>query len=94
MNPWLKAWEKGWSVIRDIGLTGYGAWIIWRQVYATSPYIPLIILGGALMVPAARANILALLVHATGESPSSSSSPGELPSEPSSHQEAGTGEQP
>lgn len=92
MNPWLKAWEKGWSVIRDIGLTGYGAWIIWRQVYATSVSVPLVILGGALMVPAARANILALLVHAAGESSSSPPSSGELPSAPSSHREAGTGE--
>ena len=88
MNPWLKAWE----LVRDVGLTGYGAWIIYRQVYSMSVSIPLIILGGALMVPAARANILALLVHATGESSSSSLPPPEPPSAASSHQGEATGE--
>ncbi len=88
MNPWLRAWE----VLRDVGLTGFGAWIIWRQVDAMTVSVPLVILGGALMVPAARANILALLVHAAGESSSSPPSSGELPSAPSSHREAGTGE--
>lgn len=88
MNPWLKAWE----LIRDVGLTGYGAWIIYRQVYSLSVSIPLIILGGALMVPAARANILALLVRGTGESSSSSPPPPEPPSAPSPHRGAGTGE--
>ncbi len=88
MNPWPRAGE----VLRDVGLTGFGAWIIWRQVDAMTVSVPLVILGGALMVPAARANILALLVHAAGESSSSPPSSGELPSAPSSHREAGTGE--
>ena len=88
MNPWLRAWE----VLRDVGLTGYGAWIIWRQVYSLNVSIPLIILGGALMVPAARANILALLLHGTGESSSSSPPPPEPPSAASSPQGAVTGE--
>ena len=90
----MKSWFKVWEPLRDVGLTGFGAWIIWRQVYAPSPSVPLIILGGALMVPAARANIAALLpiLLGTGESSSSSSSPQALPPGPSSHQEAGTGE--
>lgn len=88
MNPWLRAWE----LLRDVGLTGYGAWIIYRQVTSPSVSVPLIILGGALMVPAARANILALLVRGTGESSPSSSPPGELPPGHSSRPEGGTGE--
>jgi len=90
----MKSWPKAWEALRDVGLTGFGAWIIWRQVYAPSPSVPLIILGGALMVPAARANIAALLpiLLGTGESSSSSSSPPGLPPGPSSHQEGGTGE--
>lgn len=88
MSPWLRAWE----LLRDVGLTGFGAWIIYRQVYSPSVSVPLIIVGGALMVPAARANILALLVRGTGESSSSPPPSGELPAGPSSRQEAGTGE--
>ena len=90
MNPWLRAWEA----LRDVGLTGFGAWIIWRQTYAPSASVPLIIVGGALMVPAARANIAALLpiLLGTPESSSSSPPPSALPSAPSSHQEGGTGE--
>ena len=87
MNPWLRAWE----LLRDVGMTGYGAWIIWRQVVGMNVSIPLLVVGAALMVPAARANILALL-SAAGGSSSSLPAPGEPPSPPSSRQEAGTGE--
>jgi len=89
----MKSWLRAWEPLRDVGLTGFGAWIIWRQVYAPSPSVPLIILGGALMVPAARANIAALLpiLLGTSESSPSSSSPQAQPPGPSSHQE-GTGE--
>ena len=91
MKPWLKAWE----LLRDLGLTGFGGWIIYRQVYSMSASVPLIILGGALMVPAARANIAALLpaLLGTGESSSTSPPPAELPPGRSSTREAGTGEQ-
>jgi len=91
----MKSWslEKAWSAVRDVGLTGFGAWIIYRQVYSMSVSIPLIIVGAGLMVPAARANIAALLpiLLGTGESSASSPPPGDLPSGHSSHQE-GTGE--
>lgn len=88
----MKSWLRAWEVLRDVGLTGYGAWIIYRQVYSLNVSIPLIILGGALMVPAARANILALLVRGTGESSSSLPPPPGPPSAGSSPQGAGTGE--
>ena len=90
----MKSWPKAWEALRDVGLTGFGAWIIWRQVYAPSPSVPLIILGGALMVPAARANIAALLpiLLGTSEPSPSSSSPQALPPGHSSPQEEGTGE--
>lgn len=92
----MKSWIKLWEGLRDVGLTGFGAWIIWRQVYAPSASVPLIILGGALMVPAARANIAALLpiLLGTPESSSSSPPPPGLPSGHSSTREGGTGEQP
>lgn len=90
MSKWLKAWE----LLRDVGMTAFGGWIIYRQVYAANASVPLILLGGALMVPAARANVLALLPILLGTAESSSSSPpaGELPSAPSSPREEGTGE--
>lgn len=88
----MKSWIKVWELLRDVGMTGFGAWIIYRQVYSLNVSVPLLIIGGALMVPAARANILALLLHATGESSSSPEPPGDRPSAPSSHREVGTGE--
>jgi len=89
----MKSWLKAWEPLRDVGLTGFGAWIIWRQVYTASPSVPLIILGGALMVPAARANIAALLpiLLGTSEHSPSSPSPQALPQARSSDQER-TGE--
>ena len=93
MKSWPKALRAAWEVVRDVGMTGFGAWIIYRQVLsAPNVSVPLIILGGTLMIPAARANVLALLLHGTGESSSSSAPPPEPPSASSSHQEAGTGE--
>lgn len=88
----MKSWLKAWELLRDVGMTGYGAWIIWRQVYSLDVSVPLLIVGGALMVPAARANILALLLRGPGESSSPPPPPPEPPSAASSHQEVGTGE--
>lgn len=88
----MKSWLRLWELLRDVGMTGYGAWIIYRQVYSLNVSVPLIIVGGALMVPAARANILALLLRGTGESSLSSPPPPEPPSAASSPPEVGTGE--
>lgn len=92
----MRRWQTVWELLRDVGLTGFGAWIIWRQVLASpNVSVPLIILGGGLMVPAGRASILALLpiLLGSGESSSSSPPPSELPPGHSSPQEGGTGEQ-
>ncbi len=94
MNRW-KFWDKIWSGIRDVGGTGLGGWVIYREVYSAHPSTPLLILAGALIVPAARANLLAILAHAGGEGGGSSSTP-PPPTGPSSglssQRKEGTGE--
>lgn len=92
MKSWLEACKTAWALLRDVGFTAYGAWIVYRQVVGTNVSVPLLILGGALMVPAARANFIALLLSVTGQSSTLPPPPGEPPSGNSSRQEAGTGE--
>lgn len=46
---------------RDILLMGFGGWVIWKEVYASTPNGYLILVGFACMVPSARAAIIAIL---------------------------------
>lgn len=54
-------WQTAWQVLRDVGLTGTGVYLMVSQVGAASPS-PYVIFGGlALIFPAARAHVTALL---------------------------------
>ena len=73
--------------LRDIVLLGFGAWVIWKEVYTASPNTALILAGFGCMVPSARAAILSILSEpgsSSGSSPQhpSSPSPKSLPSSP------------
>jgi hypothetical protein len=59
--------------LRDIGLTGFGAWIIWKQVYAPNPNGYLALVGLACMIPSGRAAIISILSEPGPSLPSSSS---------------------
>jgi hypothetical protein len=58
-------------VIQDYALPGFGAWIIWKQVYAEVPNGYLAAIGFACMFPAARSAIAPIL-SAPGQSSESS----------------------
>jgi hypothetical protein len=87
---WL---QTAWSLLRDIGLTGFGIWIIYKQVESLSPNAALLVVALGCIAPAARSAVATILsapgsssesppLHA--EPPSSSSPP--LPSEGGGHE--------
>lgn len=55
---WL---SRLWAVTRDVVLTGFGAWVIWRQVLAAVPDPYLIFAGLALASPAAADKLRAII---------------------------------
>ena len=77
---WLSIMQKGF---RDVILLGFGAWIIWKQVYALNPNGYLAAIGFGMMVPSARSAIIKILSE-PGQSSSSSQSQQESPSSKSS----------
>jgi hypothetical protein len=76
-------------VIRDYLPMGFGAWIIWKQVYAVNPNGYLALIGFGCMYPAARSAI-ATILSAPGQSSESPPQPPEPPLQSSSS--GGTGE--
>ena len=48
-------------LVQDYVLTGFGAWIIYKQVYAATPNGYLALIGFAVMFPAARSAIVTIL---------------------------------
>jgi len=66
-----------WQLTRDVGLTGLGAWVIWKQVYAPVPNPTLLIVALGCMSPATRRAVITIL-----SGPGSSSESPEQPSEP------------
>jgi len=58
---------------RDVVLTGFGAWIIWKQVYSQNPNGYLALIGLAFMLPSARAAVISILSEPGPSLPSSSS---------------------
>jgi hypothetical protein len=71
------------EVVRDIGGLTFGAWILYKEVYAKSPSWFLALIGFGCMFPAARAAIISILSSA-GSSFSSAPSERELPQQSSS----------
>jgi hypothetical protein len=79
-----------WQLIRDIGLTGFGVWVIWKQVYQPEPSAALLVVALGCITPAARAAAMSVL-SGPGSS-SESPPPQEEPPSPSSPPGGGTGE--
>lgn len=81
-----------WQLVRDVALTGLGAWILIGQSQSQHPAGPVIYAALALLLPAAAAHVLALLSSVIGagqqESLPSSSPPSSSPDSSSE----GTGE--
>jgi hypothetical protein len=70
-------------LLRDVGLTGFGVWIIYKQVESLEPNAALLVVALGCIAPAARSAVAAIL-SAPGSSSESSPSHAELPSSPSS----------
>ena len=78
-----------WQLTRDVGLTGFGAWIIWKQVYAPQPDPTLLLVALGCMSPAAKSAVAAILSGPglSSESPQRHSEP----PPPSSPKDGGDG---
>ena len=85
---WL---QTAWTLLRDIGLTGFGVWVIWKQVESLDPNAALLVVALGCIAPAARSAVATIL-----SGPGSSLEPREPPEEPpppSLQPGGGTGEQ-
>jgi hypothetical protein len=76
---WLTILQQGF---RDVVMLGFGAWIIYKQVYAINPNAYLAAIGFACMFPAARSAVVTIL-SAPGQSLPSSPQQEERQSQPS-----------
>jgi hypothetical protein len=68
-----------WQLMRDVGLTGLGMWVIWKQAESPDPNGTLLAVALACIVPAARSAVTTIL-----SGPGSSSEPPQEPQEPPS----------
>jgi len=57
----VRAWAQAWELIRDVGLTGFGIYLVALQSFSAHPSDALILAGVGLAVPAVRGNLKALL---------------------------------
>ena len=73
---------------RDVVLMGFGAWIIWTEVYTKAPNGILILVGVSFMLPSARVAIISILSEPGSSSASSPPPESQLPppSQLSSHE--------
>jgi hypothetical protein len=71
-------------LLRDVGLTGFGIWIIWTQVEAASPNAALLVVALGCIAPAARSAV-ATILSGPGASSESSRPQEEQPSSSSPH---------
>ena len=77
-----------WQLIRDVLLTGFGVWVVWKQVEAAEPNTALLVVALGCIAPAARSAVSTIL---SGPGPSSESpAPQEEQPSPSSPQGGGT----
>lgn len=79
-----------WELSRDVGMTGFGAWVIYTQVEAAAPSAILLVVALGCITPAARSAVTTIL-SGPGLSSHSQPPPAERPP-PSSLPGAGTGE--
>jgi len=84
----LKWAQTAWTLLRDVGLTGFGVWIVYKQVESLSPNAALLVVALGCIAPAARSAVATILsgpasssesppLHAEPPSPSSSPLPSE-----------------
>src|SRR5450756_16850 len=78
--------------IRDVLLLGFGAWIIWKQVYAATPNPYLAFVWFGCMFPSARSAISTIL-SVPGQSSESSQPPEQPHSPPSVSGDTGEGKE-
>lgn len=80
----MKWFQILWQLMRDVALTGFGVWVIWKQVYQAQPNTTLLLVALTCITPAARAAVISILSgpgsssespEPHGEPPSPSSSP-------------------
>lgn len=88
----MKWLQTAWTLLRDIGLTSFGMWIIWKQVESVSPNAALLVVALGCIAPAARSAV-ATILSGPGSSSVSLPPPAEPHSESSPLEEGGTGEQ-
>lgn len=89
----MKWLSIAWQLVRDVGMTGFGVWIIWTQVERPDPNGTLLAVALVCIAPAARSAVTTVL---SGPGSSSESSPPHAeplpPSSPSSPPAEGTHE--
>ena len=61
-----------WELLRDVGMTGFGVWVIWTQVERSDPNGTLLAVALVCIAPAARSAVTTVL---SGPGSSSESSP-------------------
>jgi hypothetical protein len=64
-----------WQLIRDVVLTGFGVWVIWKQVYQAHPSAELLVVALGCIAPAARTAITTVLSGPSAPGSSSESPP-------------------
>lgn len=91
----MKWAQTAWILLRDIVLTGFGVWIIWKQVESLDPNAALLVVALGCLAPAARSAVAAILSTpgSSLESPPPSAEPPSEPSPPSLPEGGGTVEQ-
>jgi hypothetical protein len=80
-----------WQLMRDVLLTSFGVWIIWKEVEAAVPNTALLVVALGCIAPAARTAV-ATILSGPGSSSESPAPQEELPSPPSPPEGGGTGE--
>lgn len=75
----MKWVQTAWTLLRDIGLTGFGMWIIYKQVESVSPNAALLVVALGCIAPAARSAV-ATILSVPGESSESPPPHAEQPS--------------
>lgn len=83
---WLTILQR---LFYDVFLLGFGTWIIWKQVEATTPNVLLGAIGFGMIFPAARSAITSIL---SGSGLSSSSSQPPSPPDSSHSPQGGSGD--
>lgn len=77
--------QTAWTLLRDVALTGFGIWIVWKQVETVNPNAALLVVALGCIAPAARSAVATILsgpgplsesLPLQEEQPSPSSSPG------------------